>query len=126
MSATSAGRQETERTAPAPPITSAASTLPIIRAFVIRPDSFLRGSFLVLLLAQIRGQCACRAFFARHNLETLKRSETSRTKPFSDLNECHTHEDDTVVLRIFERVRVRRRSHAVSNSRSHYQSRNAA
>jgi hypothetical protein len=47
--------------------------------------------------------------------------EAIRNKPheaFSDLNECHTHEDDTVVLRMFERVQVRRRSHAVSNSRS--------
>ncbi len=69
-----------------PVIAKAATALPIIRDFVIRPDSFLRGSFLVLLLAQIRGQRARRASLAGHNLGTSGRSETSRTKPFADLN----------------------------------------
>src|SRR5260370_30481332 len=81
-----AGRPVIAKAATAPPIKSAARTFPIIRDFVIRPDSFLRGSFLVLLLAQIRGQRARRASLAGHNLGTSGRSETSRTKPFADLN----------------------------------------
>src|SRR4030081_3607417 len=76
-----AGRHAIAKAATAPPITSAAGTLPIIRDFVIHPDSFLCGSFLVLLLAHIRGQRACRAFLAGHNLEM----STSRTKPFFGL-----------------------------------------
>src|ERR1700730_11483923 len=81
-----AGRHAIAKVATAPPIKSAARTLAIIRDFVIRPDSSLRGSFLVLLLAQIRGQRACRATFAGHNLGTSRRFETSRTKHYADLN----------------------------------------
>src|ERR1700716_231007 len=81
-----AGRHAIAKAATAPPITSAARTLPIIRDFVIRPDSFLCGSFLVLLLAHIRGQRACRAFFAGHNLEM----STAARSLFSDLNVTRT------------------------------------
>src|SRR6202011_1264761 len=81
-----AGRHAIAKVATAPPIKSAARTLAIIRDFVIRPDSSLRGSFLMPLLAQIRGQRACRATFAGRNLGTSRRFETSRTKHFADLN----------------------------------------
>src|ERR1019366_10760122 len=51
-----AGRHAIANAATAPPITSAASTLTIIRDFVIRPEVIRPDSFLELLLAQIRGQ----------------------------------------------------------------------